>query len=75
MLMRKMKIEYFKDTDTLYITLSNKHYAESLEIKEGIVIDLDNNDKVVGIEIEHASQIAETDKLEILSLPVHKGLC
>ncbi len=64
-----MKIEYFKDTDTLYITLSNKPSNESLEIKEGIVIDFDNNDKVVGIEIEHASQITETDKLEILSLP------
>ncbi len=65
-----MKIEHFKDTDTLYITLSNKLSNESFEIKEGMVIDLDENNKVVGIEIEHASETIETDKLEILSLPV-----
>ena len=65
-----MKIEYFKDTDTLYISLSNKTSKESLEIKEGMVIDLDENNKVVGIEIEHASETIKTDKLEILSLPV-----
>ncbi len=65
-----MKIEYFKDTDTLYISLSNKTSKESLEIKEGMVIDLDEDNKIVGIEIEHASENIEIDKLEILRFPV-----
>ncbi len=62
-----MNIEYFKDTDTLYIILSNKISNESFEIKEGMVIDIDKNNKVVGIEIEHASETIENDKLEILA--------
>ena len=50
-----MKINYFKDTDTLYLELDPKDSVESAEISPGIVFDYDENKKIVGIEIDHAS--------------------
>ncbi len=51
-----MKIDYYKDTDTLYITLSDNTSVESEEIIQDIVMDLDENNQPVGFEIEHAMQ-------------------
>ncbi|MHB1647082.1 MAG: DUF2283 domain-containing protein [bacterium] len=51
-----MKIDYYNDTDTLYITLSDKPSIESEEISKDIVMDLDQNNQPVGFEIEHARQ-------------------
>ena len=51
-----MKIDYYNDTDTLYITLSDNPSVESEEISQDVVIDLDENLQPVGFEIEHARQ-------------------
>jgi uncharacterized protein YuzE len=51
-----MKIDYYNDTDTLYITLSDKPSIESEEISKDIVMDIDENNQPVGFEIEHARQ-------------------
>jgi len=69
-----MKIEYFSKTDTLYINLSDSLSNSSLEIRDGLVIDLDEKDKIVGIEIEHASKIIDISKLEINRLPFLKKI-
>jgi uncharacterized protein YuzE len=34
-----MKLNYYSDTDTLYIDLSEKTSVESKEISEGVVLD------------------------------------
>ena len=51
-----MKIDYYSDADTLYITLSDNPSVESEEISQDIVMDLDENVQPVGFEIEHARQ-------------------
>jgi uncharacterized protein YuzE len=48
-----VKVQYFPDTDTLYIELLDTPGVESEEVMEGVVIDYDKEGKVVGIEIEH----------------------
>ncbi|MCK4663594.1 MAG: DUF2283 domain-containing protein [Bacteroidales bacterium] len=60
-----MKLKYFKDTDTLYIDLSEKTSTESLEVTEGIVIDFDKDNKIVGIEIEQAKKILDFNNFNI----------
>ncbi len=50
-----MKLHYDKETDSLYIDLNERPSADSREIQEGIVIDLDTNGRIVGIDIQHAS--------------------
>ena len=67
-----MKMKYYKDTDSLYIDLSEKKSAESLEVVPGIVIDLDESENIVGIDIDHASQILDLSELEISSIPSKK---
>ncbi len=67
-----MKMSYYKDTDSLYIDLSEKPSKESLEVAPGIVLDFDEDNNIVGIDIDRASQILNLSELEILSIPSKK---
>jgi uncharacterized protein YuzE len=53
-----MKITYFKDTDTLLVTLNDNHIAETRDFNEDILIELDNTGNMVSMTIEHASKKA-----------------
>lgn len=55
-----MKIKYFQDTDTLYIELRAATVAETNDVDENTLLDLDENGKVCGITIEHA-----TDRVDL----------
>ena len=50
-----MQIEYSTDVDALYVYLQEIEVARSEEPADGIVVDLDQNGAVVGIEILDAS--------------------
>ena len=64
-----MKVDYFPDTDTLYIGLTEVPSTESEEVAPGVVIDLDENGSIVGIEIDPASSVTNAKLLET-NLPV-----
>jgi len=51
-----MKLNYYPETDSLYIDLSEKPSVESKEISEGIVLDYDAAGNLVGIDIDNASK-------------------
>jgi len=53
-----MKVQYFTDTDTLYIQLNDRDPAETAEINENVLVELDSSGKAVGITIEHAMETA-----------------
>ncbi len=65
-----MKFHYYPDTDSLYIDLSEKLSADSTEVAPGIILDFDENGQLVGIDIDHASKVANLSTLEAKSLPV-----
>ena len=67
-----MKMSYYKDTDSLYIDLSEKPSRESLEVAPGIVLDFDEENNIVGIDIDRASKILNLSELEISSVPSKK---
>jgi uncharacterized protein YuzE len=50
-----MKLFYYADTDSLYIDLAERPSVTSEEVKPGIVLDLDDQGGLVGIDIDHAS--------------------
>lgn len=54
-----MKIRYFQDTDTLYIELRPANVAETKDLDENTLLDLDNMGQICGITIEHASERAD----------------
>jgi uncharacterized protein YuzE len=49
-----MKIRYFQDTDTLYIEFRSADVAETRDLDEDTLLDLDAEGKICGIRIEHA---------------------
>ena len=51
-----MKIEYDKEVDALYIRIQEKEVSKTIEIQEGVNIDIDENGKIVGLEILDATK-------------------
>ena len=64
-----MKLNYYPETDSLYIDLSSKISAESKEISPGIVLDYDSEGALVGIDIDNASQKLDLKDLTISHVP------
>jgi len=65
-----MKLHYDRETDSLYIDLNARPSVDSREVQDGVVIDLDEKGQIVGIDIQHASQILDLATLETESLPL-----
>lgn len=65
-----MIFQYYPDTDMLYIKLADRISTESEEVASGIVLDFDEQNCVIGIEIEDASTLIDLSRLEVLALPV-----
>jgi uncharacterized protein YuzE len=65
-----MRIEYFPETDTLHIDLAERVAADSLEIGEGIVIDVDGHGRPVGIDIDQASKHLDLRSLNLVGVPL-----
>jgi uncharacterized protein YuzE len=51
-----MKVKYFDDTDTLYIEFRDGDIADSRDLDENTVLDVDAQGNVCAITFEHASQ-------------------
>jgi uncharacterized protein YuzE len=71
-----MEIRYDPEADAMYIKFRAGEYEISEEIREGIIVDFDENNEIIGIEILDAkkrlspSSVAEMSfkfsKLELL---------
>jgi len=55
---KNMKIKYFTDTDTALVEFSDHQVVQTKEISENIYVDLDADDNLVNMTIEHASRQA-----------------
>lgn len=54
-----MKIRYFSDTDTMLIEFGDEPVAETRELDENTLLDLDAQGHMRSITIEHASTRAD----------------
>ena len=64
-----MKLNYYPETDSLYIDLSSKPSKESIEISEGIVIDYDEEGRIVGIDVDNASHKINLNEIILNKVP------
>jgi uncharacterized protein YuzE len=64
-----MKLQYYPETDSLYIDLSHRTSVESREISEGVVLDYDESGHVVGIDIDNASSKVDLHELMVSKVP------
>jgi uncharacterized protein YuzE len=67
-----MKLNYYEETDSLYIDLSSKNSVESKAVSEDIVLDYDAEGNLVGIDIDNASTKLDLKEIDINKLPVHE---
>lgn len=54
-----MKIKYFQDTDTLYIEFRQAEIAETRDLDENTLLDVDADGNICAMTIEHAQQRAD----------------
>ena len=54
-----MKIRYFEDTDTLYIELKAGTVAETRDLDDNTLVDVDEQGQMLSITIEHDRASAE----------------
>ncbi len=61
-----MRIRINKESNSLYFRLDESRIVESEEIRPGVVLDFDENDKVIGIEFLNISSRATEEELSNL---------
>ncbi len=60
-----MKVSYFGDTDTLYIEFRAGDIAETRDLDENTLMDLDADGNVCAITFEHASERTDVHHLTV----------
>ena len=65
-----MKINYYPETDSLYIDLSHKPSVDSREVSDGVVLDYDELGNIVGVDIDQASTKLDINEIVLGRLPV-----
>ncbi len=63
-----MKLKVDKENDALYLRLDDSVIIESEEVQPGVILDFDENNRVVGIEILDLSTRVKPDMLKLVQL-------
>ena len=66
-----MKLHYYPETDSLYVEFKSGPGTETVEVTEGLNVDLDGDGAVVGFDIDSASRRLDLSTLETTALPLH----
>ncbi len=64
-----MRLNYYPETDSLYINLFEQPSVESQEIFEGVLLDYDAEGRLVGIDIDNVSHKVDMEKLILSQIP------
>jgi uncharacterized protein YuzE len=56
-----VQVEYDQKADAMYIRLRKAKYDVSEELAENVILDLDKNGKIIGIEVLEASKNLSKD--------------
>ena len=65
-----MKLNYYPDSDSLYIEFKPGPSSETREVSTGLNVDLDSTGDVVGFDIDRASTRFDLSTLEVEALPI-----
>ncbi|TVQ07513.1 MAG: DUF2283 domain-containing protein [Balneolaceae bacterium] len=64
-----MKFNYYPETDSLYIDLSSRTSIRSEVVSEGVVLDYDEEGRLVGIDIDNASNKVDLNDFSFSKIP------
>jgi uncharacterized protein YuzE len=65
-----VKLHYYPETDSLYIEFQQRPSVDTREIAPDVRLDLDEQDRPVGLDIDHASTILDLETLDSVGLPL-----
>jgi len=68
-----MRITYDEEVNVLYIRLKEAPYHESDEIREGLILDYDERENLIGIEILDASDYLSPEELASLHFSLERA--
>ena len=60
-----MKVQYFADTDTLYIEFRERDIAQTKDLDGNTILDLEAGGQVCAITFEHASEHTDVHHLTV----------
>ena len=66
-----MKLHYYPETDSLYVEFRPEPGAETIEVTQGLNVDVNAAGEVVGLDIDRASHRLDLGTLEATDLPLH----
>lgn len=64
-----MKVTYFGDTDTLLVYFNDHKIAETKDLNDNTLLELDENGNIVSMTIEHAKQQTEVSSFSFKQVP------
>ena len=64
-----MKVRYFADIDTLWIELRGAPAAETRDLDEDALIEIDEDGNVCAITLEHASERTDVSQISLERVP------
>ena len=71
-----MRIEYDREANALYIQMQEKEVAKTREVEEGVLIDFDGENRLIGIEILDVTNrfnLADIVNLHVENMPAEVG--
>jgi uncharacterized protein YuzE len=63
-----MKVHYDEGSDALYLRLDDSAIVHSEEVRPGVILDLNRDDEVVGVEILRVKQRVPLANLKLIQL-------
>ena len=64
-----MKYFYDRKADSLYLSLAERPYGDSVEAAPGVVLDFDADGRMIGLDLERASKIIDVTDLSLHEQP------
>ena len=68
-----MRLQYYPETDSLYVEFKDGPGVETREVTDGLNVDLDAGGEVVGFDIDHASKCLDLSTLAAEALSLRSG--
>jgi uncharacterized protein YuzE len=67
-----MTIQYFEDTDTLYLVFKDAEVQDTKDLDENTLVEFDAQGNLVSMTIEHARERADVTNLSFQQIPAMK---
>ena len=69
-----MRLHYYPETESLYIELRDEPGTNSREVADGLLADLNDQGRVVGLDLDCAFHSVDLSEVEAIGLPLPKSI-